>query len=373
MMEGDDVISSAIPRVFRTNASFSSMGTRRAGEWTFHPKRKLAPPPPLPPLLTLPSLSPPMTASQTSISHGSAAVWLHADQQLAVSNETATFVLFQYYARTGVGPKTVRCEGHLNNNLHIMMMQHARWWCSQSRCCAAYACALQDTTTLHGLPVEWAKVREARSMLARYMRPVVFLDMDAFILELDWCPVWASGSGMLISTANSARGMGAQHANTGFYAVNSVAAGRQIMDTWWGAYHEKVSACWQPGGHCFACREAGVKREHCRSGWGYWKISPNASTTRCCGEGCFWGGECSDQGAYTNHLWPAHKALIRSLGPDFQDTDPVSCAGTVKHFWNHGNHREHAQLLSTDSTRNFAVLLTKRCDKARKATVSLSG
>ena len=224
-----------------------------------------------------------------------------------------TFILVQYYAASHLNISAVaqaRCETHIKGDAVTReLVRYAREWCDQSRCCDSYLCVTQGGSSLLGLPPSFAKVQTVLTVLVTWMRPVVFLDLDALILPSDWCPQWPAGKSFMIApdAFSDALHTGYKETwNTGFYVVNSDTVGRHIMTSWWDYYVKNASACWMQGGHCHACRAPGVWSKRGRRGEGFERIYP--ASDLCYGVGCLWGGECDDQGAFNDAVLPAHSS-----------------------------------------------------------------
>lgn len=171
----------------------------------------------------------------------------------------------------------------------------------------------------------WAKVQTVRSVLLERRTNVVFLDMDAFLLDVNFCPQW-TGDGdsfdkaLLIAPDPKPW---QQPLNAGFFAVRHNDIGVAIMDAWWQAYETNISSCWAEGATCGMCRR---------------------NFTSCI-KPCIYGGYCSDQFTLKEAVWPRFQRHFLILPRTFQDTG-LGCNGTVKHFAAGFNRRQVVRVLS---------------------------
>ena len=200
------------------------------------------------------------------------------------------------------------------------LRDHNNQTCRHLRCCKEYVFHHLEAGPTVEYP-HWAKVRLVLELLlTNRNRPVVFLDMDAFLLDRTWCPSFSPSDGMLIAPDPKPW---SQPLNAGFLAVQNSATGVAIMRSWWREYERNASSCWEVGGACEQCRR-------------------NFSS---CVSPCIYGGSCSDQFALKAAVWPAYERQITVLPKSFQDTS-LTCNGTVKHFAAGYNRLHVLQILS---------------------------
>lgn len=196
--------------------------------------------------------------------------------------------------------------------------------CHHLHCCNEYVFHHLEAGPTVEYP-HWAKVRFVLELLlANGNRPVVYLDMDAFLLDRTWCPLFGPSDGMIIAPDPKPW---SQPLNAGFLAVQNSAIGIKIMRSWWREYERNASSCWDVGGACELCRR-------------------NFSS---CASPCIYGGSCSDQFSLKAAVWPAYERHIGVLPKSFQDTS-LTCNGTVKHFAAGYNRLHVLQILSKCSS-----------------------
>ena len=205
-----------------------------------------------------------------------------------------------------------------------LLRDHNNHTCTRSPCCSEYVMTWMEAGPLALYP-HWAKVQTVRSVLLERRTNVVFLDMDAFLLDVHFCPQW-TGDGdsfdkaLLIAPDPKPW---QQPLNAGFFAVRHNDIGVAIMDAWWQAYETNISSCWAEGATCGMCRR---------------------NFTSCI-KPCIYGGYCSDQFTLKEAVWPRFQRHFLILPRTFQDTG-LGCNGTVKHFAAGFNRRQVVRVLS---------------------------
>lgn len=190
---------------------------------------------------------------------------------------------------------------HLLEPTRAALQAHAKAWCAQSSCCSAYHA--RTFVTSDALPGNWAKVIVVRELLRKRMRPVLLLDVDAFIQLPRWCPVWPSDEIAMMVAPDPQPWR--NPVNSGFFLIRPIPAGFAILESWWAAFlSPNVSDCWATGGECAPCvRDRSTCRFPCTN-----------------------GGRCADQGGLNGKVLPMHRRHIQVLPRGFQDAS-LRCTG----------------------------------------------
>ena len=206
------------------------------------------------------------------------------------------------------------------------MREYNEAWCAQSSCCAEYILAwmVPSAGPLPETP-QWTKLRAVRDVLLSRRRPVVWIDLDAFIVPAQWCPFRDSHERHAISIMRDHHSGRHSALNTGFFAVRYNSLALRILDAWWD--EKERQGCYKPGAPCHGC------------------LLPSGRAS-CPKTQCLNGGPCDDQGVFNSFVRRHYGESIEIFPEGFQDFEDFCTDATVKHVASSRNWSNTPHILS---------------------------